>query len=92
MILKILGIMDILAALSFWAFSIFHIIPSSVILIFAVYILVKGIIFLISEHIASVFDILIAFVMFLSLSVSIPQIIVILLTLILIQKGAFSLF
>ncbi|MBU3913370.1 MAG: hypothetical protein KKE50_04715 [Nanoarchaeota archaeon] len=92
MIVKILGIFDMLAALLFWVFGIFGIIPSNLILILAVYLLVKGLIFVISADVASVIDILVSLIMFLSLSFHIPQIIVITATLILIQKGAFSLF
>ncbi|MBU4086492.1 MAG: hypothetical protein KKB21_02850 [Nanoarchaeota archaeon] len=92
MIVKILGIFDMLAALLFWVFGIFGIIPPNLILILAVYLLVKGLIFVISADVASVIDILVSLIMFLSLSFHIPQIIVITATLILIQKGAFSLF
>ncbi|MFH1711515.1 MAG: hypothetical protein ABH840_04345, partial [Nanoarchaeota archaeon] len=82
----------ILAALSFWVFGIFGIIPPAIIIIFALYLLAKGLIFIISADIASILDILISLIMFLSLSIHIPQVIVIIITLILLQKGAFSLF
>lgn len=92
MIVKILGILDIITAILFWIFGIFGIIPSSFILLFAFIILAKGLFFLISEHFASVIDVVIAGVMFLSVSFQIPQAIVIILALILLQKGVFSLF
>jgi len=92
MIVKILGILDILAAILFWLSAIFHIIPSSLILLFAFILLAKGIFFLISEHFASVIDVFIALIMFASLSFHIPQVIVIVLSLILLQKGVASLF
>lgn len=92
MIVKILGILDIITALLFWLSAIFHVIPSSLILFLAFILLAKGIFFVISEHVASIIDILIAAVMFLSLSFQIPQMIVIIITLILLQKGVFSLF
>ncbi len=92
MLIKILGILDILTAISFWIFSIFGMLPSGIVLFFAVYLIVKGIIFLISLNIASVLDIIIALVMFLSLSVHIPSAIVVIFTFILIQKGIISLF
>lgn len=91
MILKLLGILDVITAILFWLFAIFGIIPSSLILVLALVLLSKGIFFLISEHFASVVDIIIAAVMFLSISFHIPQVIAIILTLILLQKGVISL-
>lgn len=91
MILKILGILDILAAVFFWLGGMFHVIPGGIITILATYLLVKGLIFVISDHIASVMDILIAGAMFLSLAVDLPRVIVFIVTLLLLQKGIFSL-
>jgi len=91
MIIKILGILDIIAAMLFWIFGVFNVLPHTLILLAAFYLLIKGSIFLISADIASVIDILCAIVFFLSLSFVIPKIIVIIISLFLIQKGIFSL-
>jgi hypothetical protein len=90
MILKILGILDILAAIFFWLFAVFHIIPTIIILISAFYLLAKGIIFVISRDVASILDIITSITFFISLSFQFPLIIVFLITLYLIQKGIFS--
>lgn len=91
MIVKFLGIIDIIAALLFWIFGIFHVIPESFVLFFACIIFAKGLIFVISEHIASVVDILVGIVMFASLSITLPKFVVIIFTFILLQKGIVSL-
>jgi hypothetical protein len=91
MIVKILGILDILSAVLFWLFGLFHIIPSSVILIIAFYLLIKGIIFLISLDTASILDVIVSIILFISLSFVLPNIIVFLVAFYLIQKGIFSL-
>jgi len=91
MIIKILGVADILAAILFWIFGLFGFIPEILIMIVGFYLLVKGTIFLISQDIASVLDILCAGVIFLALGFTLPKILVIIVTLFLLQKGIFSL-
>jgi len=91
MIVKILGILDILVAMLFWLSTFFHIIPSSIIIFFAICLLAKGLFFVILEHIASAFDIIVAILMFVSLSHSIPSLIIFLITFLLLQKGVLSL-
>ena len=91
LILKILGIIDIIAGLIFWLSAIFNIIPNNIILIIGFYLLVKGAVFLISRDIASIIDILCAGVIFLSLNFTLPRFLPIIVTLFLIQKGIFSL-
>jgi hypothetical protein len=90
-IVKILGILDILAALFFWLFAFFKIIPDNWILIIAFYLLVKGTVFLLSKDFASMLDIACSILIFVSLSFSMPEVISALVTLYLIQKGIFSL-
>ena len=58
MIIKILGILDIFIAVVFWLFGIFHIIPSSFILILGLFLLVKGIVFITGLSIISFLDII----------------------------------
>jgi len=91
MIIKILGILDILAALSFWLFAFFGFPPKSIVMLFAFYLLAKGVIFLISLDIASIIDVICAGIIFLSFTTPIPKFIVILVALFLLQKGVFSL-
>jgi len=91
MIVKILGLLDIISALSFWLFALFHIIPQTLILIIAFYLLIKGAIFLISKDIASILDIICAGIIFLALNSGIPKFVAILVSLFLLQKGIFSL-
>lgn len=91
MIIKILGIFDLIAAVSFWLFAFFHIIPSSVIIILALYLLIKGIIFLVSMDLASILDILAAILIFISLAIALPKVIIFLVSIYLLQKGVLSL-
>ena len=92
MIVKILGLLDILTAISFWLHSFYNIIPESVIGFFALLILIKGIFFIISEQFASVGDIFSSLIVFLSLYMALPAFIVIIITLYLLEKGVFSMF
>lgn len=91
MIVKILGIMDLLAGIFFWIFALFGIIPSSIISFFALYLVIKAIIFLISEHFASALDLISGIIMFSSLAFNLPDFIAIIISLYLVQKGIFSL-
>ena len=91
MIIKILGILDILAALSFWLFFFVKIVPETFLLLLAFYLLVKGIFFLISRDIASILDVICAGIIFLTLNYQMPAFIAVLVSLFLIQKGILSL-
>lgn len=92
MIVKILGILDLLAAIVFWIFGIWGFIPSSIITVFSFYLLIKGVIFIIlADKFVSGLDIVCGVIMFLSISFTMSPIIVILVSLYLIQKGIFSL-
>ena len=92
MIVKILGIFDLLAAVFFWVFAFYGIIPGSIVLFFAVYLIIKGTIFVITmEAIASGLDIISGLVLFFSLQFALPNFIIVIVTLYLIQKGVFSL-
>jgi hypothetical protein len=91
MILKILGFLDILSALSFWLFYFFKLVPEKFILLIIFYLLAKGVFFLISKDIASILDVISAFIIFLALSFTLPAFLVILISLFLLQKGILSL-
>ena len=75
MIIKILGILDIISALIFWLLLFFNL-PKILLLLIAFYLLIKGSIFLISADIASILDILCAGIIFLALSFTMPKAIV----------------
>jgi hypothetical protein len=92
MILKILGTLDILTAIVFYIFGIFHILPPTLVIILAVYLLGKSIFYLISHDFASLVDILAGIIMLLSVTIFLPKFIVILVSLYLLQKGIFSWF
>ena len=89
MIVKFLGTIDILIAILFWV-SYFDWISTSILLILAFYLLIKGIIFLTSGDIASILDIICAGLIFLAISFNLPFIIISLVSIFLIQKGIFS--
>jgi hypothetical protein len=91
MIIKLLGILDIIAALLFWLFGFFHIIPQSLIILVGVYLLAKGILFVVSFDIASMTDIIAACLILASLSFAMPKILIAIITIYLIQKGVLSL-
>jgi len=91
MIIKILGILDIFIAIVFWLFGMFGIIPSQFVLLIGMILLVKGIIFLTGLSITSFIDIICAVLIITSTAMDLPNLVVALVTLFLLQKGAFSL-
>jgi len=92
MILKLLGIFDILTGIIFWLFTVFKISSlSSVILLLGLLLLVKGIIFLTNFNIASILDIISSFIILISNSTTVDIIFVSVVSIYLIQKGIISL-
>jgi len=92
MIIKFLGILDILSAVFFWAFAFFKIFPESLVMLSALYLITKGIVFIISEHFISALDVASGLIVFSSLYLTLPSIVIILVSLFILQKGIFSLF
>lgn len=91
MIVKILGALDILVALSFWVFGIFHIsVMSGFILVLGFFLLVKGIAFATTLNITSILDIICALIIMGATSMVMPKIVIIIVSLFLLQKGIFS--
>ena len=95
MLLKLLGIFDIIAALAFFinnnldkANSWF---PNGIVIILAIYILLKGLIFVIILDFVSLIDIICAIIIFISLLTPINAVITFLVVIFLIQKGIISL-
>jgi hypothetical protein len=91
MILKFLGGLDILIAILFWIFGIFHIsLLSPLILILGFFLLIKGIAFATTLNAVSIIDIIASLIIIGSTSYSMPIIVVIIVSLFLLQKGIFS--
>jgi hypothetical protein len=91
-IILTLGTIDIFAAIFFWIYGLFGIIPSSFIFLFAFFLLMKGVVFMIAKDFASIGDFVCSILMFLTIYVNMPDFIIILVSLFLLQKGIFSWF
>lgn len=91
MIVKILGILDILSGILFWLNGFFHLFPDTFMMLIALYLIIKGLIFVISKDIASILDIISGLVIYFSLTYVIPGFVIIIVTFFLLQKGVFSL-
>jgi hypothetical protein len=89
MFVKVLGILDIFSALIFVLFF-FSIMPFSFVIFSAAYLVLKGVIFLISKNLISILDILSGAVMLLSFLFP-KSWLIWLVSAYLIQKGIFSL-
>jgi len=86
--IKLLGILDMAAAVTLFmaAFSIPF--PKNITVIFSIYLLIKGILFI--RNIISAIDITGGIVLLLSLSIGLPGAVVIITAFLLLQKGIFS--
>lgn len=93
MIVKILGIIDILTGLLFWMFGIFGVGNKEFVLLLGMIVLIKGVVFIVGGDVISVLDIISGGIVMLSGSPGsgVPKIIVIIVSLFLLQKGGFSL-
>ena len=94
MFIKILGILDILAAVLLIIqnyFTFIEILPSSIIWIIGIYILIKGIAFALILDFASFIDIICGIVIILSIFFAVPKILIGLVIFWILQKGFFSL-
>ena len=91
MIVKILGILDILSGLLFWLNGFFNIIPDSIMIIIVLYLVIKGVIFVISFNITSILDIVSGIAIYISLTYTLPAFVIIIITFFLLQKGIVSL-
>jgi len=90
-IVKALGILDIIIGIMFWIFGLFGIIPSSWIMFFGIVLCAKGIIFISGLSAASILDVVVGMILMVGTSVDLPKVIVIFVSLFLLQKGIFSL-
>ena len=93
MILKILGVVDILIGILFWMAMIFKISYfNPILLLLSLFIVAKGIIFLISLDFASVVDVISGFLIIYSINYGLHSLITIIIVIFLVQKGIFSMF
>jgi len=91
MLVKLLGILDIFIAVVFWIFGVFHVIPGKFLMILGIILLAKGIIFIMGFSVASIIDIVCALVIIIAGSITVPHVVIVLVSLFLVQKGIFSL-
>lgn len=91
MIIKILGVCDIISGLLIFLNSMYNFIPETIMLVAGFYLLIKGIVFVIGKDFASIIDVICSLVIFISLAYSIPYFISVIIFVFLLQKGIFSL-
>ena len=89
--IKLLGIIDIISAVLLFLL-VFISIGQKIILIFAFYLIIKSLIFLISsKDIASIFDLAGGILLILSLFIILPKALLIVVAILIFQKGILSL-
>ena len=92
MIVKVLGVVDIMLGLLFWIAMVFSTISLHPFLqLLALVVIVKGIVFLISFDFASILDVICGCLILYGLSFGLHLILVVIVAIFLIQKGIFSL-
>jgi hypothetical protein len=94
MLLKLLGILDIIVAILFFIDGVFNKsswMPSKIILYAGIYLLIKGLIFVFMLDFLSVIDIACSLIILLSILIHIPFLLVFIVVFFLIQKGLLSL-
>jgi len=88
----ILGILDILAAfILVLEFILTKYFPNEIVLVAGLYLIFKGIPFLMGGDIASIFDVFAGSVFILATFITLPTVLFLITTFILVQKGFFSL-
>jgi uncharacterized membrane protein len=91
MIIKILGILDIVVGLLFWVYGIFHVESlEGIIFILGLFLLVKGLVFISTMDIASAFDVVFGILIIIGISIMLPKVLVIIISIFILQKGIFS--
>ena len=93
--IKIFGAIDIFAGVIFFGDAMLNLagmnfIPNTLILIVGIFLLIKSAIFIVGLDINTILDLICGLIIIVSLSVTIPLIIVSLVALFLVQKGFFS--
>ena len=91
MLIKLLGFLDIVSAVIFFINNtVFHLLPTSIVLLVAIYLLIKGIIFVLSADFASIIDIICGIIIISSAFFILPKLIAVIIAVYLVQKGIFS--
>jgi len=93
--IKVFGAIDIFAGVIFLGDAMLNLlginfIPNTLILIVGVFLLIKSAIFIVGLDINTILDLICGLIIIISLSVTIPLVIVSLVALFLVQKGFFS--
>jgi len=95
MLHKVLGVADLITALAFFLNTFLdktdHWFPDKIIIILAIYLIIKGIFFLVSLDFASIIDIICGIILILSIYMFIPLILSTVVLVFLLQKAIFSL-
>lgn len=95
MIIKLFGIADLLVALAFMLNNLFdktsNWFPNSIVLFLAIYLIIKGFFFVLTWDLASTIDIICGILILLSIYISIPTVLSIIILIFIIQKAFFSL-
>jgi hypothetical protein len=92
MIVKLLGILDLLSAGLFFLFAFLNWIPGVFIIPVALYLIFKGMAFvLLSNYIISGLDVVAGIIIFISLDIVFPPVLILIVVVYLLQKGVFSL-
>lgn len=92
MIVKFLGILDLLSAL-FLGLVLFEVIPERYLLVFAIYLLLKSVIFIIGKDFASMIDFIIGIIfLLLFFKINVPEVVSLVSAFWLLQKAFFSFF
>ena len=92
MIVKLLGVLDVLSGLLFFLFAYLGWISGTFMVVVALYLIFKGMAFiLLANYVISGLDVVAGLIIFVSLDVIFPSLIVFLVVVYLLQKGIFSL-
>jgi len=92
MIVKLLGILDILSAVLFFAFAYLGWISRTFLVVVALYLILKGAVFvLLAKSVVSGLDVIAGIIVFVSLDIVFSSLVVLIVVLYLLQKGVFSL-
>jgi len=89
--IQILGVLDIISAIVLILKYFFENLPDKIVWIFAIYLIVKGVLFLLSKDIISILDVVCGIVFIVAVFFPISSKVLILVCFFLIQKGLFSL-
>lgn len=92
MVVKVLGALDIFVGVVFILSEILNLVSGSFVVFLALFLLLKGIFFIVSDtDIISFLDVICGIIILLSAIVVMPSLIVYLVSIFLVQKGIFSL-